>query len=149
MRSAHSASRRVAQSLAAARNSGEQRWAAAQYELRTSVLPEAGARVKRLSMLVPKSMALLFLGSVATGAVYGLSASGSQTLTTGVCALTLWLLFSLRETQQREALALRRSLDELRKSLHVTHALLEASELQGVEELRSSMLPASRDEASS
>jgi hypothetical protein len=113
----------------------------AEHALRTSWLPEAGAYVQRTHARLPKGVALLFFGSVLTGAVYGLSGSAAQTLTTGVSALTLWLVFSVREAQQQEALALRRSLEELRASLRVTQALLEASELQGAEELRNSRLP--------
>jgi hypothetical protein len=105
---------------------------------------EATAQAKRLP---PISILILFLGSVATAAVYSLSGSGSQTLTISVCALTLWLLFSTREAQRREAWALKQSLDELRESLRVTHALLEASELQGAEELRSTLLPAAARES--
>lgn len=141
LRRAHSASRRVAHSLQAARTHGQQRLWQAGRELRTSVLPEAGAQVKRLGGAIPKSLALLFLGSIVTGAVYGLSGQLSQALTSGVCSLTLWLVFVTRETQAREARALRQSLDALRESLRVTHALLEAAELQDVEELRSSLLP--------
>jgi hypothetical protein len=141
LRRAHSASRRVARSLQAARERGQERLRAASRELRKSMLPEAGAQMKRLSDAAPKSLALVFLASITTGAVYGLSGQLSQALTTAVCSLTIWLVFVSRETQAREARALRQSLDELRESLRVTHALLEASELQDVEELRSSLLP--------
>jgi hypothetical protein len=141
VRSAHGATRQLAQSFTAARLSGERHLREAEHALRTSWLPEAGARVQRTRASLPKGLTLLFLGSVLTGAVYGLSGSAAQTLTTAVCTLTLWLLFSVREAQQLEALALRRSLEELRASLRVTQALLEASELQGAEELRNSRLP--------
>jgi hypothetical protein len=141
VRRAHGATRRLARSLTEARLSGEQHLREAEHALRTSWLPEAGARVQRTRARLPKGVALVFLGSVLTGAVYGLSGSASQTLTTAVCTLTLWLLFSVRAAQQQDALALRRSLDELRASLRVTHALLEASELHGAEELRNSRLP--------
>ncbi len=87
------------------------------------------------------STLVLLLGGIVTGAVYGLSGSPSQALTTAVCMITLWLLSATREAQRREALAIRESLDALRESLRVTHALLEAVELQDVEELRSSKLP--------
>jgi hypothetical protein len=96
---------------------------------------------RRAGGAVPKSLALLFLGSLVVGAVYGWSGEVSQALTSAVCSLTLWLVFVTRETQAREARALQQSLDALRESLHVTHALLEAAELQDVEELRSSRLP--------
>lgn len=131
----------LGESISAARSASERHLREAERVLRTSVLPEAGARLKRTGARAPKGILLLFLGSLVTGAVFGLSGSLAQTLTTALCALTLSLSFSLREAQQREALALRRSLDELRASLRVTHALLEASELQGAEELRNSKLP--------
>jgi hypothetical protein len=87
------------------------------------------------------STLVLFLGGIVTGAVYGLSGSLAQALTTAVCMLTLWLLAATREAQRRESQAIKESLDALRESLRVTHALLEASELLDVEELRSSKLP--------
>ena len=87
------------------------------------------------------STLVLLLGGIVTGAVYGLSGSSAQALSTAVSMLTLWLLSATREAQRREAQAIKESLDELRESLRVTHALLEASELQDVEELRSSKLP--------
>lgn len=87
------------------------------------------------------STLVLLLGAIVTGAVYGLSNSAAQALTTAVCMLTLWLLSATREAQRRESQAIKESLDALRESLRVTHALLEAAELQDVEELRSSKLP--------
>jgi Flp pilus assembly protein TadB len=145
VRSAHGTGRRVTATLASARVGGQQRLRQASQELRESLLPEAGARARRLSRQLPLSIAVLFLGCVVTGAVYGLSASVSQTLTTFVCAATLWLLLFVYDAQQRQAAAMKRSLDELRASLHVTHALLEATELQGAEELRSTLLPDAPD----
>lgn len=142
LRRAHHASRRVAQSLSAARAASEAYLSAAQRELRRSLVPDKPETAKNgLDAPLFKSFAVLFLGGLTTGAVYGLSASGSQTLCAGLCAATLWLLQLSRQSQAREAAALRRSLDELRSSLRVTHALLEASELQGAELLRSSTLP--------
>lgn len=96
---------------------------------------------RRAGAAVPKGFVLLFLGGVATGAIYGLSGEISQALLSVVCILTLWLVFVTREAQEQQAQALRQSLDALRESLHVAHALLEAAELQDVEELRSSRLP--------
>lgn len=95
----------------------------------------SGSSSAHLSTLV------LFLGAIVTSAVYGLSGSPSQALITAISMLTLWLLSATREAQRREAQAIKESLDALRESLRVTHALLEASELQDVEELRSSKLP--------
>jgi hypothetical protein len=141
LRRAHSASRRVTDALETARARGGQQLRVAERELRKSFLPIARAPLQHLGGSGVVSTLVLLLGAVVTGAVYELSGSASQALTTAVSTLTLWLLSATREAQRREARALRDSLDALRESLRVTHALLEASELQDVEELRSSMLP--------
>jgi hypothetical protein len=67
--------------------------------------------------------------------VLGDSNSWTQALLSGSCVYAVATLCSLRSTQRREALALQRDLEELRRSLRVTQALLEVEVLDGAEPL--------------
>jgi hypothetical protein len=62
-----------------------------------------GRLARRAAGAFAMMLALLLVGSIASGALFGMSAELSQTLTSGVCILTLWLVFVSREAQAKAA----------------------------------------------
>ncbi len=82
------------------------------------------------------SVAILWVTGLGAGVlVLDRTGSWQHALITGTCVFALVTLSSMRNAQQREALAVSQQLEELRQSLRVTHALLDVDVLDGAEHL--------------
>ncbi len=77
----------------------------------------------------------LLASACVAGVVFLASRSAAAAFGAGAWAFLVLLLLALRSAHRRAAAALQREVQELKELLHVTQALLQVEELDGVEEV--------------
>jgi low affinity Fe/Cu permease len=70
-----------------------------------------------------------------TGLAFALTGSWASAVNTGALVFIVSSLLSMQAVQRRQAAALQDQLEELKRLLHVTEAVLDVEELEGAEEI--------------